>query len=53
MKDLKEDILLILGIAAIIIISSSVGYLVGKYAPLIERYKVYYDNNVTCIERVK
>ena len=52
MKDLKEDILLILGIASVVIISSSVGYLIGKYAPLVERYKVHYDNNITYIERI-
>lgn len=53
MKDLKEDILLILGIALVVIISSLVGYIVGKYAPLDEIYKVYYENSVTYIERVK
>lgn len=52
MKDLKEDILLILGIVSVIIISSLVGYIVGKYAPLDERYKVYNNNNITYIERI-
>ena len=52
MEDLKEDILLFLGIAVVIIISTLIGYILGRCLPLEEKYKTYYENNITIVERI-
>lgn len=49
---MKNDLILLIIIMISVFLAAIVGFIIGSL-PIQEKYKIYYENSVTYIERVK